>query len=195
MGKRSRFERNPRDFYRTWDPRAVEALLPHLKPRTRFASPCAGQLDLVRQLEAAGHHLYWSSDIHGQEVTYTVSGVPVTRTVLAADALTLTIPLQMADCIIENTPWRRDILHPMIEHFIANSKYCWLLIDAGWAFTEQAAPYMYRCSDFVAMSRLKWIPDTKHDHTQDAAWYRFSKDAEYTVFHPREITPKASKVS
>jgi len=144
----------------------------------------------VRQLEQASHSPYWLSDIEGKDVTYDVQGVSVTRKVQQADALKLTTPLQWADCVIENPPWRRDFLHPFIEHLLANAKYCWLLIDAGWAFTEQAAPYMDRCSDMVAMSRLKWIPDTKHDHTQDAAWYRFSKDAEYTIFHPREVSAK-----
>lgn len=191
MGKRSNFDKAPRNFYRTWDPKAVAPLLPHLKPHTRYAEPCAGQLDLVRQLDEAGHTLYWGSDIHGQEATTTFFGVPVTRMVPAMDALTLTTPLQLADCIITNPPWSRDILHPMIEHFVANSKYTWLLLDADWAHTQQSAQYMPYCSDIVAVGRVKWIPGTKMVGKDNCCWYRFSKEREYTVFHPRVISQPA----
>lgn len=196
MAKRSKFDHIPRDLYQTWDPKAVGPLLPHLKPHTRYAEPCAGQLALVKQLDEAGHSLYWGSDIEGREATTTIFGVPVTRTVPAMDALTLTTPLQLADCIITNPPWTRTkknpILHKLIEHFITNSQYAWLLLDAGWAFTKQSADYMPYCSDIVAVGRIKWIPNTKSVGKDDCAWYRFSKDREYTVFHPRVILTPAT---
>lgn len=191
MGKRSDFPKIERNFYQTWNPKAVQPLLPHLKPHTRYAEPCAGQLALVTQLDRAGHTLYWGSDIEGVTCSTEVFGVPVTRTVLAADALTLTTPLQLADCIITNPPWERVILHKMIEHFVANSKYAWLLLDADWAHTQQSAPYMPYCSDIVAVGRVKWIPGTKMVGKDNCCWYRFSKEREYTVFHPRAISPRA----
>ncbi len=60
MAKRSDgdFERIPNDLYRTWDPRAVRALLPHLAPRTRFVEPCAGAGDLIDQLVNANSGLH-----------------------------------------------------------------------------------------------------------------------------------------
>lgn len=190
MAKRSKFDRIPRDLYQTWDPKAVGPLLPHLKPHTRFAEPCYGQGALSRQLQRAGHSLYWGSDISTSiQEPATVAGVPVYVTSSSIDALTLTVPLQKADCIITNPPWTRKkknpILHKLIEHFIANSNYAWLLLDAGWAYTKQSADYMPYCSDIVAVGRVKWIPDTKSVGKDDCAWYRFSKDREYTVFHPR----------
>ncbi len=193
MGKRSEFPRVAKDLYETWDPRAVAPLLPHLKPHTQFVEPCAGNLALVRQLEAAGHVAAWVSDIEGRDVTYTVSGVPVTRKVQAYDVFKLTQILRVAGCVITNCPWSRPILHKMIEHFISHANETWLLLDAGWAFTKQSADYMPHCSDIVAVGRVRWVPDTKMVGKDDCAWYRFSTDTEYTIFHPRIITPATSK--
>ena len=62
MGKRSDFDRAPRDFYPT--PReAVLPLLPHLGQRTLFSEPCAGDGALVDHLQAAGHLCIFESDI------------------------------------------------------------------------------------------------------------------------------------
>lgn len=196
MGKRSNFDRVPRDLYETWDPNAIAPLLPHLKPHTRFAEPCYGQGALSRQLERAGHSLYWASDIERPTYEATIiGGYPVNFGRVSVDAMTLTAPLQNADCIITNPPWTRTkknpIMHKLIEHFIANSNYAWLLLDAGWAYTKQSADYMPYCSDIVAVGRVKWIPDTKMVGKDDCAWYRFSKDREYTVFHPRIVEKKS----
>lgn len=46
MGKRSRFQRAPRDFYPT-PAGAVSPLLPRLPPEFAFVEPCAGAGDLV----------------------------------------------------------------------------------------------------------------------------------------------------
>ena len=50
MGKRSDFERKPRDFYPT-PIEAVEPLLPHLPEGFTFAEPCAGNGALIEHLE------------------------------------------------------------------------------------------------------------------------------------------------
>ena len=189
MGKRSNFDKIPKDLYQTTDPRAVAPLLPHLKPHTRFSEPCSGDLALVRQLEAAGHHLFWASDIVGRDVTTVVSGVPVTRTVIAIDALKLTTPMQQSDCIISNPPWTRTkknpIMHQLIEHFRKHNK-AWLLLDAEWAFTKQSAPYMKYCSAFVAIGRVIWIPGTKMTGKDSCAWYCFEQQTCETRFYGRE---------
>lgn len=188
MGKRSNFDRIEKDFYRTFDPRAVTPLLPHLAPHTRYAEPCFGQGDLVRQLDRAGHTLYWGSDLEPNKEPTTISGHLVTTTCQSIDALSLTVPLQQADCVITNPPWSRPILHKLIEHFIANAKYTWLLLDADWAHTKQASQYMPYCSDIVAVGRVKWIPDSKQSGKDNCCWYRFCGQRAYTVFHPRDIS-------
>ncbi len=192
MGKRSGFPKIHRSLYETWDPRAIKPLLPHLKPRTRFAEPFCGNFALVRQLEAAGHKLYWASDIEDRSAQTVINGVQVRRQAVVADALTLTDPLQRADCVISNCPWEVEQLHPIIEHLLANAKYTWLLLGAGWMFSQRAAPYMKFCSDIVTVGRLKWIPGTKWDAQDDCVWLRFAKDTDYTIFHPRLVSAKPS---
>ena len=65
MTKRAhqKFERNPRDFYRTPES-AVLPSLPHLPPKTTFDEPCAGDGALVDILNDAGHFCWNASDIH-----------------------------------------------------------------------------------------------------------------------------------
>ena len=53
MGKRSDFERKPRDFYPT-PIEAVYPLLPHLPDGFSFAEPCAGDGALIEHLETKG---------------------------------------------------------------------------------------------------------------------------------------------
>lgn len=170
MGKRSNFIRNPRDFYAT-PMEAVLPLLPFLPECTRFTEPCCGDGALSEHLKAAGHIRYFASDI-------------VTTYGVMTDALTLTIPLQRADCIITNTPWDRSILHPMLEHFRKHNR-AWLLIDADWAFTKQASPYMRYCSKFVAVGRVKWIPGSKTTGKDNCAWYCFEQNPCDTTFYGR----------
>lgn len=166
MGKRSEFERVEKDFYRTIDKRAVLALEPHLRHED-FAEPCSGDMDLVDALIEKGYHCAWESDI--------------TR---GTDALSLE-NVGGASCIITNPPWTRSILHPMIDHFISIAPYCWLLFDSDWAHTKQSKPYIKYCTDIVSVGRLIWMPGTKTSGKDNCAWYRFSKDAERTVFHGR----------
>src|SRR6185369_5094826 len=99
MGKRSDFARRPMDDYQTTDPRAVRALIPHLRGVEYFAEPCSGDGRLLDQLKAFGLLCVYSGDIKYGE-----------------DALEETA-FGDADAIITNPPWTREILHPMILHF------------------------------------------------------------------------------
>ena len=153
MGKRSEFKRRPMDAYQTIDPRAVGKLLPHLAGVRTFVEPCAGEGLLVSQLEGVGLRCSHKSDID-----------------TGTDALSLEFP--RADAIITNPPWTRDILHQMIVHFQRQAP-TWLLFDADWAHTKQAAPYLPSCSHIVAVGRLKWIEDSPSCGKDNAAWYRF----------------------
>jgi len=66
MGKRSDFERKPRDFYPT--PReAIEPLIPHLNKHFTFTEPCAGNGVLIDHLESNGGYCVWASDIEPQK--------------------------------------------------------------------------------------------------------------------------------
>lgn len=161
MGKRSSFDRNPRDFYPT--PReAVYPLLRHLAPGTRFAEPCAGNGALVVWLEAAGMRCTDKIDLQ-----------PMAKGVMHGDALSF-VPKAGTDMIITNPPWDRKVLHPMIEHF-AYRKPTWLLFDADWMHTKQAAPYLHYCRKIVSVGRVKWIPDSKMTGKDNCAWYLFDQ--------------------
>lgn len=171
MGKRSDFERVEKDFYRTIDPRAVQALLPHILYKVRYWEPCCGDGDLIAWLGYEGANCVQATDIS-----------------MGVDALTIG---RTDYPIITNPPWSRPILHAMIDHFTEIAPYAWLLFDADWAHTRQSAPYMQKCTDIISVGRLIWIPGTTTSGKDNCAWYRFSKDKDGpTRFHGR--TPKPS---
>jgi hypothetical protein len=156
MGKRSTFARRPQDSYAT--PReAVVPLLPHLPKMFTYVEPCAGDGDLV------GH----------------LPGKCVRSFDVEVDALSNW--RTMADLIITNPPWDRNILHPMITHFVERAD-TWLLIDADWMHTRQSSDYMRLCRKVVSIGRIKWIPDSKMTGKDNCCWYLFSRGRGRTVF-------------
>lgn len=172
MGKRSSFERIPRDAYDT-PAEAVAPLLPYLKPKTRFCEPCAGDGALVRHLEAAGHHCARAWDIE-----------PRGPNIDKLDALNRLIG--NVDCFITNPPWDRRTLHPMILHFSAQHP-TWLLFDADWMHTRQSAPFLPLLRRIVSVGRVKWIPDSAFTGKDNCAWYLFdAQTAAPAIFIGRE---------
>ena len=167
MGKRSNFERREADFYPT--PRAaVVPLVPHLRGIKTFAEPCAGEGDLVRHLEEFGLQCVYAGDIRD-----------------GLDALERD-DYGAADVIVTNPPWSRDPMHRLIAHF-QNIRQTWLLLDADWAHTKQAAPFLPHASDIVAVGRVKWIENSKYTGKDNCAWYRFDiKHKAGPVFHGRD---------
>jgi len=171
VGRRSEFERLPRDKYPT-PYAAVLPLLPHLDPETRFVEPCAGDGRLIRYLEKHGHICEYAFDIE-----------PDAEDVDHGDALKVRIDEPGLVCIT-NPPWTRSILHPLIEHW-RQQMPTWFLFDANWMFTKQAAPYLPYCREVVAIGRVKWIEDSKHTGKEDSAWFCFHNNEQETVFYGR----------
>ncbi len=137
MGKRSNFERKERDFYKT-PIEGIMPLLPYLeKPwdaidsKMNFIEPCAGDGALILYLEKYGHECVYACDIEPQKSNYDIE---------QRDVLFFDFKMPPCDCIITNTPWKREILHPMIDIFRMHAP-TWLLFDADWLFTKQAMPY------------------------------------------------------
>jgi len=159
MGKRSSFPRRKNDAYDT-PLKAVSPVIAHLRAEgiRRFAEPCCGDGFLVKHLQTFGLACAYQNDIK-----------------LGADALDLR-PAQFdrlgADAIVTNPPWTREIMHPLIDLFQRLAP-TWLLFDADWAHTKQAADYLDHCSKIVSVGRVKWMPDSKHYGKDNAAWYRF----------------------
>ena len=163
IGKRSDFKRRANDFYETFDPRAVAALAPHLLPGTRFVEPCAGKGVLMDQLTEQGHELVWAGDIE-----------PGRADVNKGDALTLQLPGLSFECFITTPPWTRQLLHPMIVN-LSDQAPTWLLYDADWMHTRQAAPFRNRLRRIVSVGRLRWMPGTTMDGKDNCAWYLFDR--------------------
>ena len=170
MGKRSDFERKPRDFYPT-PMEAVEPLLEHLPEDFLFAEPCAGNGALIEHLETKGICM-WASDIEPQAegiFKYDYSSVGF-------------IELAESEYVITNPPWDRKIVHPMIEYFAPRIQ-TWLLFDADWMQTKQSVPYMKMCSKIVSVGRIKWFGNmTGKDN---CAWYLFDRKVNNTIFYGR----------
>jgi hypothetical protein len=81
----------------------------------------------------------------------------------------------------------------MIEHF-SDLLPTWLLIDANWIFTKQAAPYLKRCAKIVTIGRIKWIANSPWVGKDDAAWVLFTRTHRgaprfYAQQNGKEITP------
>lgn len=160
MGKRSNFERRPRDYYPT-PYKAVVPLLKHLASKSTFIEPCAGDGRLVDHLEQHGHKCNYASDIE-----------PQAEWIERKDMLMFNPMYPSADYFITNPPWEAEVLHKMIE-FMRQELPTWLLFNAGWKHTQQAIPYLRYCQKIVNVGRVKWIEDSKHDGMDDCCWYLF----------------------
>jgi hypothetical protein len=158
MGKRSSFERIPRDFYPT-PAEAVAPLLRHLSYETRFWEPCAGDGALIDHLVAAGHRCAGAWDIEPQRAD-----------IARHDARTRLVG--NIDCFITNPPWSRPILHELIAH-LSRQAPTWLLFDADWMHTRQAVPFMPLLRKVVSVGRVKWIPDSPFTGKDNCCWYLF----------------------
>ncbi len=158
MGKRSDFERIPRDFYPTpWE--AVLPLLPHLGGPTRFVEPCAGDGRLIDYLESVGHECIDAWDIE-----------PRRADIEQLDATTGYI--LGAGAFITNPPWDRKVLHPIILN-LSRQAPTWLLFDADWMHTKQSAPFMPTLRKIVSVGRVKWIADSPFTGKDNCCWYLF----------------------
>ena len=171
VGKRSDFERRERDFYPT-PVKAVEPLIPHLPDRFTYVEPCAGKGDLVKALstfEGVAHGgrfcamCHEASDLHA---------LGTDNAIKKRDAFDIDDVPAEVDFFITNPPWSRKILHPLIIHLSA-IRPTWLLFDADWAHTRQAAPYMMFLRRIVSVGRIKWIPGSPHTGKDNCAWHLF----------------------
>lgn len=169
MGKRSDFERNPRDFYPT-PYEAVLPLLAHLPAGSSFVEPCAGDGRLIRHIEKHGHKCVFASDVF-----------PEAPGIEQLDVLFFGAKLPPADFVITNPPWDREILHPMINKFTENGQKTWLLFDADWMFTGQAEPFKRYCEKIVTVGRVSWM-ENGQSGKDNCCWYLFGDKPVDTIF-------------
>lgn len=156
----TKFARNPRDYYSTWDPRALPPLLRFLQPGTVFVEPCAGRGALVDQLTAAGHICHSAFDIEPQRFD-----------IARRDVLDMKWRPRRG-MFITNPPWKRQLLLPIIRH-LAYQAPTWLLLDAMFLFNAGAVPLLPILRKVVGTPRLIWIEGTTDTSVDDSAWYLF----------------------
>lgn len=180
MGKRSSFPRRPMDDYETPEA-AVIPLLPFLNGSKTYAEPCAGRGKLIGHLAKHGMRCVLACEtrtdlkaMNGYKVLYSIDALSLTRTDLAK-----------ADIICTNPPWTRELLHPLIWHFM-KLKPTWLLFDADWAHTQQARPLIVHCEKIVSVGRVQWMEGSGATGLDNAAWFLFdARSIGLPVFHPR----------
>lgn len=167
MTKRApqKFERRPQDKYYT-PPDAIYPLLPHLKPRTRFIEPCAGDGRLARFLNLKGHRCVFACDVLPE-----ASGI---HRMNALDVDERVVRPLRAGMFITNPPWDRPVLHTLIRH-LTSLLPTWLLFDADWAFTDLARKHGTKCAKIVTVGRVRWIEDSPHSGLDNAAWFLFDE--------------------
>lgn len=165
MGKRSSFERKPRDYYPT-PVEAIMPLIPHLPlSDTGYWEPCAGDGAMIDVLNT---HWHSGSCIKASDTE------PMRQGISKCDALSTIYVGNEIDMIVTNPPWDRKILHPIIRRF-SSMRPTWLLFDADWVHTKQSAPFMPWLRRIVSVGRVKWIPDSKMTGKDNCAWHLFDQ--------------------
>ncbi len=165
MGKRSNFEKIPKDAYMTIDPRAIRPLVEYYQGNIpSFYEPCAGNGDLINLLNPFGECIGSSDE--------------------EFDARTHSYKTKGFEYFISNPPWTREILHPIIEN-LRKQKPTWLLFDSDWMFTAQSNSYMQYCKLVLPVGRLIWMPGTKQTGKDNCAWYLFVEEKTDCIFVPK----------
>ena len=152
-------------------------LLPHLKKRTKYIEPCAGDGRLIRHLAKHGHKCEFACDIMPENDPH--SKIEIVQ----ADILFFGYELPPCKTIITNPHWSREILHEMIEKFRHHAP-TWLLFDADWMFTKQSIPYLEYCDLIVSVGRVSWEGNGVSGK-DNSVWYRFQKHKCKTIFKSR----------
>jgi len=184
VSKRSSFDKIPRDYYPTTDPKALPPkFLEFIKGKT-YAEPNCGSGELINLIGDTARCM-WASDIEPLAQSASTEGLlgKFTRW----DAMCLSKhELARCDLIIGNPPYTKSVLLPMIDHFVS-LKPTWLLLPADYMHNKYFSPYMARCSKVVSAGRLKWFKDSKHTSTDNFMWANWEKDASETktIFYGR----------
>jgi hypothetical protein len=158
MGKRSDYNKILKDYYPTTDANAITPKLVEFIKGKTFAEPCCGTGDLTELLTDTAI-CRWESDVEHRGCGKIWDAMYLTKN-----------ELQKCDLIITNPPFSRDVLLPMIDHFIS-LKPTWLLLPADYIHNKYFSSYMSKCSKVVSVGRLKWFKDSKHSSTDNFAWY------------------------
>ena len=163
MGKRSSYEKNPRDYYKT--PKSAVLPLKNLLPAgTIYAEPCAGDGQLIRYLqEVCDAACIFAGDIE-----------PQVDWITEADASLLQSSDILPDVsyIITNPPFTWSVLKPLLDHWLTIAPTL-LLLPADFMHNQRMTPYMEKCAWVVSIGRVKWIEGSKATGVDNYAWFMF----------------------
>lgn len=166
MGKRSEFEKKPRDYYATIDP---GVLVPEFVKEVRgkkYAEVCCGAGDLISLLKQCDATATVACDIEPQR-EYGFACFTKDATTLEAHHLLNT------ECIITNPPYTWDVFNSLLLHLkCIYQRPIWLLLPADWMHNKRMAPHMRDCSQVISVGRLYW-EDNKVRGKDNYCWYKF----------------------
>tara|TARA_R110000765_G_scaffold262171_1_gene362135 strand:+ start:553 stop:1221 length:669 start_codon:yes stop_codon:yes gene_type:complete len=180
MGKRSEFERKPRDFYPT-PYEAVVPLLPFVCEDTVWVDPCAGDGALIKHFQ--NHDI----DIAGSDTH------PMGPGIIELDAFNQSTEkwydenwFGIDECVagfITNPPYDWKILNPLITH-LSDMAPTWLLLPADMMHNRRMAKHLDRCDMIVSVGRVKWFGN--QSGMENSAWYLFDTNfTDDTLFFAR----------
>lgn len=164
MGKRSQFEKRPRDYYQT--PFAAVEPLRGLSGFT-YCEPCAGDGRLVEHLEKV---------IPDALCVYAFDVEPQADWVGKKDALTMTGE-DVANCqmIVTNPPYSWNVLKPLMDRWLS-LRPTLLLLPADFMHNKRMTSYLDRCRWIKSIGRVKWIEGSKVSGVDNYAWYMFDNN-------------------
>lgn len=165
MGKRSEYEKKPRDYYPT--PRAAVEPLKGLLPPVTFCEPCAGDGRLADHIEEV---------IPESLCIYALDIEPQADWVLQGDALAMSgESIEHCQMIITNPPFTWSLLKPMMDLWIS-LRPTLLLLPADFMHNKRMNPYIEKCKWIKSIGRVKWIEDSKVSGVDNFAWYLFDNN-------------------
>lgn len=179
MGKRTNYEKKPRDAYFT----PIEAVKPlvGLLPPVTFAEPTAGDGRLASHIEEL---------IPGSLCIYALDIEPQAEWVLQGDARAMTGEcVEHCQMIISNPPYTWSVLKPLLDLWIGLLPTL-LLLPADMMHNKRFAPYMEKCVWVKSVGRVKWIEDSKTAGMENSCWMLFDKNkdvGEPTHFYGRTV--------
>ncbi len=165
VGKRSDYEKKPRDFYPT--PRAAVEPLKGLLPPVTFCEPCAGDGRLANHIE----------DLFPESLCiYAIDIDPQIHWVLQGDALAMSAEsVEYCQMIITNPPFTWSLLKPMMDLWIG-LKPTLLLLPADMMHNKRFTSYMEKCVWVKSIGRIRWIEDSKMSGMDNYCWFLFDNN-------------------
>jgi len=149
----------PKDFwptpvFETWK------LSPHLVPGTLFDEPCAGNGAIIVALTLLGHRCAGAVDI-----------TPRAAGIEQGDARTY---VPVSGRIITNPPYRRDLLEPLLEHWIGQWD-TWLLLPLDHLVNKWTNRFMRHVDQIVPLGRVSWLGNGRGG-MENFCWFHFNTE-------------------